>query len=478
MLKEELIDLVKVVLNTKSEDNHIELKGAHMGFPKIYDTLSSFSNQIGGGIILFGISEEDYSIVGVYDASDLQKKIDEQCLQMEPEVRAVCTVVDIDGKIVVSAEIGEIGFELRPCFYKGAGRIKGSYTRVGDADRKMTEYEVYSYIAFKKKIHDELRTCERAETGDIRTKFLDDYFTKLSLAKPNLAMLDKDKVLKLQGFLEGNVPTVAGILLFSEYPQAYFPRLCITAVVVPGTKMADTSDKGERFIDNQNIDGTIPQMIDAAIKFVRRNMSVNTIIDPQTARRTDEMEYPITAIREIILNALIHRDYSVYSDTSPITIVMYQDRIEVENAGGLYGRLTIDTLGEMIADTRNPYIAGALEILGDTENRFSGIPTIKREMLMAGLPSPVFESKQGIFKVTLFNKKFNNRSSNVSDKNENEIVEFCSIPRSRDELAAKFNHITKAYLMTNFVNELVEKGELKLTIPDKPKSRYQKYVKN
>ena len=85
------------------------------GCPELFDTLSSFSNQYGGGTIVFGIDENNgFDICGVYDPADLQKKIMEQALQMEPELRPLCTVTNIGGKTVVSAEIQEIDNELKP----------------------------------------------------------------------------------------------------------------------------------------------------------------------------------------------------------------------------------------------------------------------------------------------------------------------------------------------------------------------------
>ena len=90
MLIEELIELANKICKQKAEEQTIELKSAQTGCPKrLYDTLSSFSNQDSGGILVFGIDEDAaFQVVGVYDPQDLQKKITEQCLQMEPPVRA------------------------------------------------------------------------------------------------------------------------------------------------------------------------------------------------------------------------------------------------------------------------------------------------------------------------------------------------------------------------------------------------------
>src|SRR5690554_5494831 len=146
MLEEELIQLVKAIQQQRCEKQYIEVKSAVGGTPtRLYPTLSSFSNQEHGGTIVFGLAEEQgYEIVGVYDAQDLQKKVTEQANQMVPTVRPLFTVATIGTKIVVSAEIAECEIVDKPCFYKGAGRVRGSFVRVGESDQPMNAYEVYS----------------------------------------------------------------------------------------------------------------------------------------------------------------------------------------------------------------------------------------------------------------------------------------------------------------------------------------------
>ena len=405
MLEEELAQLVKKIASEKCEKQYIEIKKAAGGTPlRLYDTLSSFSNQIGGGIIVFGIDEDaGCEVSGVYDANDLQKKVMEQSLQMEPAVRPLFTVARVENKMIVSAEISECDIYDKPCFYKGAGRLRGSYIRIGDSDQHMTEYEIYSYEAFKRRIHDELRTVERAKIENLSKDNITEYLIKLRRQKQNLINLEDGRLLETQGICQKGLPTLAGLMLFGEYPQEFFPQLSVTAMVVQGKEVGELGNEGERFVDNKRIEGTIPQMLEGTLAFVRRNMKVKTIITEDGAR-ADKPEYPIKAVREIILNSLIHRDYSMHTDRSPIRLVMYEDRLELENPGGLYGRITVDDLGKVSADTRNPYMAGALEIMIDTENRFSGIPTVRAELKKAGMPDPVFIDRRGIFKVILYKK--------------------------------------------------------------------------
>ena len=473
MLEEELEKLAITVTIQKAESQTIELKSAHQGCPtRLYDSLSSFSNQNEGGVILFGIDEkDDFSIKGVYDAQDLQKKVAEQCKQMEPPVRALFTVCDIDGKKIVSAEIPGVDVDLRPVFYKGVGRIKGSYIRVGESDEQMSEYEVYSYEAFRKRIRDELRTVDDEKFSLINNERISHYLNEVKKEKDNLAKsVSDDDILELMGITKGGKPTLAGLMCFSIYPQAYYPQLCITAVALPGTEQGISGINDERFIDNKRITGSIPEMLDSAVDFVRRNSRNITIID-SNGRRIDKPEYPVKAVREAILNALVHRDYSSYTENIPVRIEMYRDRLEIINSGGLYGNISINELGQVRPDTRNPALANILEVLHYTENRYSGIPTIMNEFASNNFPMPVFSVKHGDFKVVMRNIFY---SDNISI--EEAVIDFCSKPRSRDEIVS-FVGKSKNYVSSKIIIPLTKKGALKLTIPEKPKSSAQKYYK-
>lgn len=480
MLPEELNVIVEQIVTKKCELQSVELKKAGQGTPeKLYDTLSSFSNQYGGGIIIFGIDEKSgYQVTGVYDVQDLQTKVTQKALQMEPIVRPIFTVTEYQGKNVVSAEICEIDTNDKPCFYRAAGRLRGSYIRVGESDEPMTEYEVYCYEAYKKKIRDELRVVDRAAAEDFSQELLEEYFIRVRRVKANLAKLPADKILALQGMTSDANPTVAGLMVLGFYPQAFFPQMSITAMVIDGTVFGEQGASGERFIDNKRIEGTIPQMLEEAMAFVRRNIRNATVIHDNGVRE-DRTEYPLKAVREIILNALVHRDYSVHTEDSPVRIVLYKDRLEVENPGGLYGRLTINDLGKMPADTRNPFLAANLEVMINTENRFSGIPTVIQEMKNAGLRPPVFESRRGNFKAILYNERCRSESVVSSPSGdgtvEDKIRAFCSNPKSREEIAAFLDVGSPYYIVTKYLKPMLDKGLLAMTVPEKPKSKFQRY---
>lgn len=479
MTIEEFKEKLKEIQKLKCETQFTELKTAEKGCPKkLYDTLSSFSNQDDGGVIVFGIDEErEYEEAGVYDAQDLQKKVNEQCLQMEPVVRPLFTVLEKDGRWFVSAEIPGIDIAERPCYYKGRGRLKGSYVRIGDSDEPMTEYEIYSYEAFRRKYQDDVREVPRITFSSLLKSSLDDYIQRLKAGKPNLSALTETEICELMSITRNGAVTLSAAMLFSPYPQAYFPQLCITAVVIPGKEIGETGDLGERFLDNQRIEGTIPQMLEGALRFVQKNMRHMTIIDPRTAKREDRTDYPITAVREAIINALVHRDYSLHTEGMPIQILMFEDRMEISNPGGIYGRITVDQLGKVQPDTRNPVLASALEVLGITENRYSGIPTIRREMRSFHLPEPEFLDQRGGFTVRFFKQRgaaVNDFSALTDD--EKNILIFCKTPRTRQEICEYLGLSSTTYAIKRHVMPLVDRGLISLSIPEKPGSSKQLYM--
>jgi len=471
----ELLNLINKLQSTKCETQTIEVKSANGGEPeKLYDTLSSFSNQDGGGVIIFGLDEnQDFKIVGVNNSKKLTSSIQNQCAQMEPHIRPLIETFYVDEKVVVTAEIPGIDVSNRPCYYRGKGRIKGSYTRCGDADEMMTEYEIYAYETYRTRVQEDLRCIQGIKINNLDQKKLNIFFEKIKLKKTRLAELNDVDILNAAGIERNGEVTLAGLLLFGKYPQGIFPQFSITAVVIPGTNYGDIGSGGERFIDNKRIDGTIDEMLDGAMQFVFHNARTKTIID-ETGKRKDKYEYPQKAVREAILNALMHRDYSFYTEGSPIQIRMFYDRMEIISPGGLYGRLTLSTLGKFQSDTRNKTISLLLEDLDIAENRYSGIPTIRHEMLEYNLPMPKFDVIRGDFVVTFYND-FGSNKNNLSI--EERIIEYCIIPRSRAEIA-QFVGKTQYYVIKTIINPLIEKGLLKLTLPEVPKSTMQKYVKS
>ncbi len=482
MVEQELRDLIQQIQTRGCEEQTTEVKAARKGCPeKLYDTVSAFSNQNSGGVFVFGLDEKDgFNKVGVYDAQDLQKKVMEYCEQMTPIVRPVFTVYNEEDLVFVSAEIPPVDITDRPCFKTAKGRLQGSYIRVGDADKPMTEYEVYSYEAFRKKYRDDTRPVERASIKSLDQKQVVEYLNLKKNERPNLSFATEDQLYELTGITRDGEVTLSALLLFGMYPQAYYPQLSINATCVPSTEMGIVDGTGNRFTDTKHIEGTLSDMLDEALTFVRKNMRVATKIDTATGKRIDIPQYPMDAVREAILNALVHRDYSFHTEGMPIQLIMYTDRMEIINPGGLYGRLTVDQLGNVQPDTRNPVLVTAMETLGKTENRYSGIPTIRYAMRNLSLQDPVFVNSRGNFMVTLYNTQNATNIEKTEEtlaqyEDEKGLIEFCRVARTRAEIVEYLAISSGQYALRRYLDPLVQAKVILMTNPDKPRSPNQKY---
>ena len=347
----------------------------------------------------------------------------------------------------------------------------------------MTEYEVYSYEAFRKKYQDDIRPAERVSFQSLDMSKVKAYLVRKTHERPNLAGMSEAQQYELTGITRDGKITMVALLLFGLYPQAFYPQLSIIATCVPAEQMGILDAEGNRFSDTKRIEGTLPDMLEGALAFVRANMRTATRIDKETGERIDIPQYPMDAVREAILNALVHRDYSLHTEGMPVQLVMYSNRIEITNPGGLYGRLTLDQLGNAQPDTRNPVLVTAMETLGETENRYSGIPTIRFAMKNRNLPEPVFADRRSEFVVTLYNGEHGAAGSvgnedvkqdNVQD--EKGLLKFCRTPRSRSEIIAYLNIASGQYALRRYLDPLVERGAIQLTLPDKPRSSKQRYM--
>ena len=480
----ELEQLVRSTVKNRCETQTLEVKAAAQDAPKVYDSLSSFSNQNEGGIIVFGIDEQaGFSVCGVYNAQDLQKKIHGQCEGMTPQVRPVFDTATIDGKTVVAAYINGRPMSERPVYRTTRGITEGTYTRIGDADIRMTATELYEIESFKEGRRDDTSTTPAADFSMLDDKKVTQFIINAAKERPLLSRRSDDEILSLTGATQGDKPTLAGMMTLGDYPQRVYPNLCITAIAVNGTALQPDND-GERFIDNKRYEGTIEEMLEGALGFVARNGKTKVTI--RGRKRIDTPEYPETAVREIITNALMHRDYGPYCNGTPIRLVMFSDRLECWNPGGVYGGQSINDLGYANMPTRNPTLVSILEIEKIAENRHSGIPVIRDEARTHGVRQPEFVDQKGSFLVQFFNGSAEtntgaHEATPRQDKNglrpvnvENNILAYCSEPRSAQEIA---NHVGRSlqYTRREYIRPMVEAGRLSLTLPDKPKSKYQRY---
>jgi ATP-dependent DNA helicase RecG len=187
------------------------------------------------------------------------------------------------------------------------------------------------------------------------------------------------------------VPTVAGLILFGFHPQLIHPEWGVAAVRIRGTKIADP------LLARMDLEGNLPQLLEQGLQFtVDHTVRVANLVNPEEAER----EYPVEAVREALLNALIHRDYRL---TGRVTLRIFDDRLEVWNPGGMPVQFSLEHLAQHggVSFPRNPSLAATARALGLMEQIGRGLPTIRRSVLEASRQSAQFGASQSDFLVVL-----------------------------------------------------------------------------
>lgn len=416
MQDEELAEIVDNLRALGSDVSDVEVKKAAGGLPRsARESLVAFSNTRGGTLIL-GLDEQaGFTATGLSDPTKMSSDLANMCTtEIEPSLRPHIGIHEFEGVRILVAEVPELPPNRKPCFSRGAGLSQGSFVRVGDGDRRLTAYEVQLMLANRGQPHEDEAPVPGTGVADLDPVLVEALLERLRTRRPyafseldDIAALRRAKVL-VSDEKDGIVASVGGLLALGRYPQEHFPQLMLTFVHYPTPDGADLAT-GERFLDNTVAEGPIPVIVRDALVAVRKNMTRRSVV--HGAGRADIWQYPEAALREAIVNALVHRDLSPDARGAQVQIEMYPDRLTIRNPGGLFGPVTEEQLGdEGVSSARN---ASLLRILEDVplpgsahaicENRGSGIRTMINALRAARMSLPAFKSRVSTFTVTFPN---------------------------------------------------------------------------
>lgn len=392
----------------------VEAKAAAGGMPRsVVDSLSAFSNTE-GGLLLLGVAEEDGFSVATIDAPKLASDLASLCSDsLEPPIWPEIDIVVVDGKPVVAAHVQELAADRKPCYVKSRGMDRASYRRSHDGDRALTSYEVHVLVASRGQPVEDMTSVANADLGELDSTLTDALIKRLRDTRGRVfASEPPERVLDMVGVtttVEGTSrPTLAGLLSLGRYPQRFFPQLNLTFVAYP-TPTGEPLANGTRFLDNQSIDGPIPTVVAETLTALRRNMKRRSII--VGLGREDVWEYPEEAVRELVTNALVHRDYHPLAHGTQVRVELYPDRLEIVSPGGLHGPVPRDDLlAEPVSSSRNALLAKLLEdvaIPGTDqrvcENRASGLLATAAALRRAGMEPPKLIDSVRDFRATIYN---------------------------------------------------------------------------
>ena len=345
-----------------------------------------------GGIILIGVSDKS-RIKGAQIGKDTLKDWANMISQStEPRIIPEIEVSEIDGKSVAIIRIKE--FPIKPV------SVKGKYfRRVGNSNRIMPMQEI-AQMHF----HSAGMSWDKLSARDVTIEDIDVEKVKRYIKKANETgrrkIEDDEKPLqvleKLELRKEGR-PTWAATLLFHGRPQRFLSQ----AVIHCGRFKEETM-----VIDDRMIEGTIIEQVDEAMDFIRKNINVRFVMTGKPERE-QIWDYPLEALREAVINAVCHRDYTISSNTE---VRIYDDKLIVWSPGGLPFGITIEGLYEPHSSVlRNKGIGGIFYDMGWIEQWGSGIDKMRKSCMKAGLPEPQFEEYQGfrvIFRKDIYAEEY------------------------------------------------------------------------
>ena len=363
-------DCLEIEAKTFSEYSHAALG----------PTLSAFANLPGGGTILLGVSENPVSVVGVERPRDLKKALVSQARQgFSSEITVDVHDLDLDGRTVVVANVQEAPVNSKPCRWKKTG---SAYLRQYDGDYRMSLQEEQQLLLRHERPREDSAPVPGTSAGSLDDDLVQSFLRAVRAGTTVFATRpDAEVLLDLNVLTESGEATLAGLYALGRYPQKQFPELSITAAI---TDEGDEED-GVRASDRLMIAGPLPRMLTDAVAWVSRAMRTSIHFGDDGHGRNVH-EYPLVAVRELIANALVHRDLSEPALSKGIEIRLLRDRLIIPDPGGLWG-LSVDQLGTRDGKSAvNEYLYNVCTFATDGEGRRvieglgSGIREVRRAL--------------------------------------------------------------------------------------------------
>ncbi|TVR23017.1 MAG: transcriptional regulator [Anaerolineaceae bacterium] len=366
--------------------------GSHIG-----DTLAAMANAQGGHLLIGVVGAETPQALGVDDPQATIEALLNAALALTPPlITPLPTPADIAGKTIIAVEV-PAGM---PYIYLSDGRY---LTRTGAENIVLKPTELHRLILQRGEISFETEIAPRATLDDLDWDKVNDYARLLRIAENDAEnLLYKRGCLAKQG--DEFRPTNAGILLFGKDPAPHIRGTEITAVRFAGEKMGDTFSR-------QDINGTLPDQIRRAETFLLDHMRKGVALKG-TMARSEQPEYPMEAAREVVVNAVAHRDYSIQGDG--IRLFLFKDRMEVNSPGRLPGPVTLANIKDE-RFSRNPAIVQVLSDMGFIERLGYGVDRMIDLMAENDLREPEFSETDSGFRVKLYNASFDALADDAAD---------------------------------------------------------------
>lgn len=403
-----LIDLIR-----RGETHGVEFKESLSLKDEIGEEVSAFSNT-NTGIILVGVDKSG-SVAGVQigkkTVEDLANYIK---VHTDNHVFPKISVEQIDGKDVIVIDVRESS--EKPVFFKGK-----AYRRVGNSSHKLSASEMRALAKESgPKAYWDNQICDKATLDDIDWNFVREFFIpRYEKYNETEVIGNHHDLLEAIGCTKDNSPTNAGMMLFGKNPQNFIANSYIALARYKEKEVAT-----ER-LDYKEFTGNLFRQVDSCDQYIKDHVAMMGRLLPYRVEREDIPEYPWYSIRELIINAVCHRDYA--STGSKVIIKMFKDHIEYYNPGGLPDWINPQNITTR-QYSRNRIIARVLSKIRYIEEIGEGWDKIIREHnnhpLKPKLPEIIADSHTFIVRIFSTKEKFD-------DENKNQKYQKTSDPGNR-----------------------------------------------
>ncbi|MFZ2456696.1 MAG: RNA-binding domain-containing protein [Candidatus Altiarchaeia archaeon] len=370
------------------ESQEVELKTSFPGREKLARNICALANTIGGTIII-GVSPGG-EIVGLTgDLDDLQRKVSAASQDVKSPPLISQKMYVLDGKHILAITVHKASDGN---FYTFQGVI---YVRAGTSIQKLDGLTMLEYLrnrhilCFDESVSDaKLDDIDvvkvrkflelRKQTHYLETHSIKDFLLSLRLATDNGNLKIKN----------------AAVLFYSKNPTYFIPQAEVKLVKFSGTEAVD-------ILAYKLVQSDVVNQIESSIAFIKQNLSKQLKLTGESAQREEIYEYPLSVIREAIVNAVAHRDYF---SRDAIQVNIFDDHMEIISPGTLPAALSPEKFG-MQSVQRNSITYHLLRDYNYVEGLGTGVPRMINGMRKAGLKDPVFDYSGCFFRVVLTNMK-------------------------------------------------------------------------
>ena len=468
------LDIIKQ-LTAEKENEKVEFKETTGQLERGMETLCAFLNGE-GGTVLFGVTDKG-KIIG-QDLSDKTKRdIAEAITRLEPTAAVQISYVPLQDseKKVITFHVEDARLN-RPFCYKGR-----AYMRVESVTTTMPQSRYNELLIQREEIR---HGWETYPNTDLKLTDLDETEIRKTVRLgvecgrlPETTGSDISTILEKLEVLENGVLKNAAAVLFAKKKLAHYPQNLLRLARFKGT------DKTV-FIDNQRVHGNLFQLLDAAMSFIFKHLSLSGTTD--TLEREEHLEIPYKAIREAVINALCHRSYRDAGGS--VAIAIYDDRVEIENPGSFPSGWDMKRIkSEHGSKPRNPLIADTLYIRKVLESWGRGINLMIEECQKSGLPEPEYQIAVDEVKLIFRHKVTGQEAGQVTGQEAGQVTgqvtgqvmllvsalgnDVLSLKEIMERLSLK----GRDNFLNTYLNPALKEGLIEQTHPENPKHRNQKY---